>query len=194
MSFITASVQPQVQAALNTPMPLVAEDRGENSPYDMGFRSAGKVIVVEDVVVTGTGSVNLNVFQVDGTVRVLNTWAQITEVTTLANLTDMYADVWDGSVSAPLTKSPGASLSGAPVGTFFTKDKAISETYTVLLADQARVAEAATKGAVPFYVNQKNGVDTFIRFNFTTTDAPVSFKMTVWFEYQEINGGTLTLV
>lgn len=168
--------------------------RALNSLWDMLFRVSGKIIMVEDVPITGTGSVNLNVFKVNGTIRVLNTWAEITEVTTLTNMTDVYADAYDGTLAIDLTKSPGAVLSGAPVGTFFTKDKASTETYSVALADQVRILEVTTKNAVPFYVTQKNGVDTFIRFNFTTTDAPISFKMTVWFEYQEINGGSLELV
>lgn len=165
-----------------------------NSLLDFGERAAGRVLFVEDAIITGTGVVNLNIFKLLGTVRVFNTWAQITEITTLANLTDMHADAWDGANSVALTKSPGAILSGAPVGSFFTKDKASTETYSVNLADEVRVIESINKNAVPFYITQKNGVDTFIRFNFTTTDTPVNFKMSVWFEYIPINGGSLTLV
>ena len=166
----------------------------DNCGWDLLERASSRIIKVEDVEVTGTGSVNLNVFKVTGTVRVLKTWAEITEVTTLTNMTDVYADVYDGTNTVDLTKTPGAVLSGAPVGTFFTKDKASTETFTVNMADEVRVAESTSKTAVPFYVTQKNGADTYIRFNFTTTDNPVSFKMTVWFEYQLINGGSLTEV
>jgi len=173
---------------------IAFSDTINNSVVDFGQRAVGRIIEVEDAVITGTGTVNINVFQVTGTIRVLNTWAQITEVTTLTNLTNMYADVYDGTNTIDLTKNTGASLSGASVGTFFTKDKASTETYSIALNDQVRVLEQTNKISVPFYITQKVATDTYIRFNFTTTDDPVSFKMTVWFEYLPINGGTLTLV
>lgn len=172
---------------------ILPETCPKNCLWDLNYRAVGMVFVVEDMSIGGTGVINLNVFKVTGTIRVLNSWYEITEVTTLTNMTNVYADVYDGTNTINLTKSPGVILSDAPVGTFFTKDKATSETYTISLADQVRVAEASAKGSVPFYVTQKNGADTFIRFNFTTTDNPINFKMTVWFEYQKINGGTLEL-
>jgi len=165
-----------------------------NSAINFCERIAGRLLHAADVVITGTGVVNLNVFKITGTVRVFNSWAEITEVTTLNNLTNMHADAWDGTNSVLLTKTPGAVLSGAPVGTFFTKDKSSADTYSVAAADEVRVLEATNKSSVPFYVTQKSATDTFIRFNFTTTDAPVSFKISVWFEYVPINGGTIVIV
>lgn len=166
----------------------------ENSAADMLYRGNGFVFD-ETVHITGvTGTVNLNVFKVIGTVRILDQWAAITDATTLTNMTDVYADVFDGTNTVDLTKSPGIILSNAPVGTFFTKDKISSETYTLNFADQVRVAEATNKVAAPFWVTQKNGADTFIRFNFTTTDNPIDFKMRVIFQWRPFNGGQLELV
>lgn len=180
----------------NTSNPLnkvISNEVIKNSASDMLYRGNG--FVFDEVVhITGvTGVVNLNVFKVTGTVRVLNQWAEITEITTLTNMTDVYADAYDGTNTADLTKTPGSTLSGAAVGTFFTKDKAATETYTVCLANEVRIAEATSKQAAPFFVTQKNGADTFIRFNFTTTDNPIDFKMRVVFQYQPIDGGNLTL-
>lgn len=170
------------------------DEINKNSALDFMERTAGRILFAEDIIITGTGTVNLNVFKINGTIRVLNSWAEITEVTTLNNLTDLYSDVWDGTNSVALTKTSGVSLSGAPVGTFFTKDKASAETYSVALANEVRVLEATTKNAVPFYITQKHGVDTFIRLNFNTTDTPVNFKLSVWFEYIPINGGSIVIV
>ena len=126
-----------------------------NSGWDMLRRVSGNLIIVENAVITGTGVVNANVFKVIGTILVLNTWAEITEITTLTNLTNMYADVYDGTNTIDLTKTPGAVLSGAPVGTFFTKDKASTETYSVAMADEVRVLEATAKKCSSFLYNTK---------------------------------------
>jgi len=45
-----------------------------------------------------------------------------------------------------------------------------------------------------FKIGQTHGVDTFVRFNFTTTDSPVDFKSNIYFTWEPINGGYLELV
>lgn len=168
-------------------------DQQYNSIAEVVKRGQGRILQAE-ATVTGTGSVNQNVFQITGSVLVLRQWALITEVTTLTNMTDVYADLWDGTNSVKLTKTPGAVLSNAPVGTYFTKDKASTETYSVALSDQCRMIETTNKEASPFVVTQKNATNTYIRFNYTTTDSPLSFKMHVYFEYYPLNGGTIAFV
>jgi hypothetical protein len=151
-------------------------------------------IITKVARITGTGTVNTNVLQLVGSIRILNQWAIIKSVTTLTNMTNIYADLWDGTNSVLLTKNTGATLSGAPVGTFFTKDQLVAEPYSISLADQCRMLENAHRIAIPFTVTQKNGANTYIRFNYTTTDAPVDFTMQVWFEYEELDGGTLAFL
>jgi hypothetical protein len=153
------------------------------------------VRLCKDISVSAAaGSHSVNFFKVHGPVRVIDQVAEIISVTTLTNLTAVYADLWDGTVSDLLTdSSPGAVLSGAPVGTYFTKDKDSTNPYSVVLADQARVHEVVSDRFIglPFTVNKKNGADTFIRLNFTTTDDPVVFDIHLRFEWQPINGGWL---
>lgn len=167
----------------------------DNSGWCFMKRSAGLLLSVEDAVMTGTGSVVVNVFKFTGTILVLNQWAQITEITTLTNLTNMYSTIYDGTNTVSLT-ADGAVLSGAPVGTFFTKNLIATGAYNVSFADECRVVEVLLdkKAGRPFTVTAKTGVDNFIQFRYTTTDNPVSFKMDVWFEYIPINGGTLEVV
>jgi hypothetical protein len=157
-------------------------------------KNVGRTIYAQNVNITGTGSLTVNFFQVTGTVLIIDQYAELTSVTTLTNCTDVYATAYDGTNTVQLTKTPGAVLSNAPVGSFFTKNRVASETYTVLLADQVRVDEPTLKIAQPFHVVQKNGADTFIRFHLTTTDNPIDFNMDVWFWYVGINGGDLTLL
>lgn len=169
-----------------------------NSVLDFGERSAGRFLAVEDVNITGTGTITQNVFTVTGSVEILKTWALINSVTTLTNMTDVYADVYDGTTTIQLTKGNpgGAVLSGAPVGTFFTKDETSSSAYTVLLADQVRVLESTNNRNIqlPFVVTQKNATTTYIRFNYTTTDNPIDFNMNIYFEWRPLDGGELNVV
>jgi len=177
-------------------VPVINSERVLNSIEDMAYRLAGFRKEVLNVNVTGNGTVNIPIFKVTGTIEVIKQVAEIVSITTLTNLTSMYADVWDGTVSDVLTKTTGAALSGAPVGTIFTKDQDITQPYSISLADQGRVLEASdVKLGKPFYVTQKTGdVDTFIRLNFTTTDAPVDFNLDVFFDWRPIDGGSLELV
>jgi hypothetical protein len=130
-------------------------------------------------------------------VRIIEQVATIKSVTTLTNLTGMYADVWDGTSSDLLTDdSPGATLSGALVDTHFTKDKDDSFPYTVVLSDQARKNEVSSDRflGLPFTVNQKAGTDSYIRLHFTTTDNPVDFTIDLLFEWEPVDGGWLEVL
>lgn len=146
--------------------------------------------------ITGvTGAQSIPVFQVFGNVTVTSQYAVLTDATTLTNCTNVYADVWDGTLAVPLT-ADGITLSGVPVGTMFTKDQVAAQTYTLCDATTTCVNETtdAKKVGRPFSVTQKDGVDTFIRLNFTTTDNPIDFSMYLEFGWSPINGGYLVLL
>ena len=170
---------------------IITSDYNDNSAKDMLVRTAGYEIdkVAE---ITGTGSVVANVLKLTGSVIVISQWAEIMAITTLTNLTNVYATLYDGINSVDLT-ADGLTLSSAVVGSFFTKDKVAAEAYSANIADECRMLETidVKKAGRPFIITQKNGVDTFIRFHFTTTDSPVLFTMRIAFEYIPFNGGIL---
>lgn len=155
----------------------------------------GGLHICKEVSIGGTGAQTANVLQFTGSLIVTNQWAVITEVTTLTNLTAMYATIYDGTNSIDLT-ADGAVLSGAPVGSYFTKDQVAAQPYSVNLADQCRMLEtlADRRSGRPFTITQKNGTNTYIRFHYTTTDNPVNFKIKIHFEYIPINGSTLVFL
>jgi len=106
-----------------------------NSGAEMSARRDG-YIVDETVHITGiTGSVNLNVFRIVGTIVVLKNYAQFTEIATLTNMTNVYSDLWDGTSSKILTKTPGNNFSSVQVGSFFTKNKKIGQNYSIAILD-----------------------------------------------------------
>jgi hypothetical protein len=148
-----------------------------------------------DVPIGGTGSQTLNVFRVYGTIRVINQHAEIIEATTLTNCTNVYATLYDGTNTINLTLD-GATLSGAPVGTFFTRDQDSSNAYSVATADQCRMSEVVSDKDIgrPFTVTAKNGAATYIRFHYTTTDSPIDFVMRLRFVWEPVDGGCLEVV
>ena len=152
--------------------------------------------IVKLVTISAAAGVHaINLFKLHSTVRVLDQYAELMEVTTLTNCTNVYATLYDGTVSLDLT-ADGATLSGAPVGTVFTKNLELTQPFSVHMADQCRVTEVTHDKYVgkPFLITQKNGVDTFIRMHLTTTDNPVSFKMLLRFVYEPLDGGYLEIL
>jgi len=169
-------------------------DEPDNSLAEMMERAAG-FHIDKTVTISGTGAQTANVLQLTGSVVITNQWAEVKRVGTMANLTNMYADLYDGTNTVDLT-ADGAALSGMPAGTYFTKDKVAAEVYSVNDASEARLLEtlADRKSGRPFTITQKNGADTFIRLHFTTTDNPIDADIKIHFEYYPINGGTLTFL
>jgi len=143
-------------------------------------------------IVKGVGTHAINVFKVTGTILVISQIAIITDITNLTNCTNVYASLYDGTLSKNLT-ADGAVLTAANVGDTFFKDKDETQIYTLLSAATCETYEPSNfKEGKPFYVLQKSGVDTFIRFHLATTSG-VDFKMWLEFEYVTINGSKLEL-
>lgn len=166
----------------------------DNCLSEMQLRGHG-LHICKEATLGGTGAQIVNALQLTGSVVVINQWAIITEVTTLTNLTNVYATLYDGTNEVYLT-ADGMTLSGAPVGTFFTKDLIATQPYTVNIADQCRMMENTTSkyAGKPFVITQKNGTNTYVRFHYTTSDNPVSFKLKIHFEYIPMNGSTLVFL
>jgi hypothetical protein len=153
------------------------------------------ITIEEEITVEGTGDISANILQFFGSVTISDQWAMITEITSMDNLTNMYADAWDGTNVVGLT-ADGAVLSGMPVDTVFTKDKVSSEIYTVNDASEVRLLETLEDRNIgrTFTLTNKYDTDTFIRLHLSTTDAALSFKMLVHFEYHPLNGSTLAFL
>lgn len=146
-----------------------------------------EITLSKAIRVTGTGSIVANILQFTGSIRIIDQYAVITDVTTLNNATGIYATIWDGTNSIDLT-ADGLVLSGASVDTMFLKDQVSSQPYSVNLADQVRMNEIVDtkKAGRPFTVTNKYNTDSFIRLHLTTTDAPVDFTIMVTFKYVSI--------
>jgi hypothetical protein len=147
--------------------------------------------ISKSVRITGNGALSANLLKVTGQVLIISQYAVLESVTTLVNATGIYATIFSANGEEDLTLD-GAVLSGFEVGSFFAKDKLASQIYTAVNADTPKVVETidAKKAGRPFTVVAENGVDTFVRFYLTTTDAPVDFTMGVYFEYIPLGIGS----
>jgi hypothetical protein len=165
-----------------------------NSVEGFLLRAGSRCLEATATITGNNETVTTNVFQFTGPVRILEQFAVITDTTALTNATNIYADIWDGTTATDLT-ADGMTLSGASVGTFFTKDKTSDQAYSLLLSDQGRLLETlfTNKAGRPFTINGKNGVTNYIRFH-VTTNTTLNFSMFVHFEYELINGATLAFV
>jgi hypothetical protein len=167
----------------------------DNSVYEILNREGFRLCVHGANIIAAAGGAHvLNVFKVTGAVRILEQYAIVTDVTDVANITNVYSTLYDGTNTVNLT-ADGITLSGMANGSFFTKDQDSTKTYTLLNADQCRTSETVTTKHVgyPFIVNAKYGANTYIRFHYTTAGT-CNFTMDIHFIYQKLNGGDLTIV
>lgn len=159
--------------------------------YQNGKARLDGIPISKIIRVTGNGVLAPNVLQYWGAIQIISQYAQLKEITTLVNATDVYATADSAGGTVPLTKTPGMALSGFEVGSFFLKDQAAASTYSDMRSDQVRMNElSASKTGQPFILNAEYGVDSFIKFHLTTTDAPVDFLMEVFFRFERLTVGS----
>lgn len=175
---------------------LFTGDGSDNTPEGAIIRSGGKHTTNFITLNANNTSANVNVFQLTGTVNILALHGEIVTATTLTNCTSVYFDLWDGTNSTAITKTTGASLSGYAAGGFMIKDSDSATALSTVQNNQARVKEAGTGARLfnEFLCTQKASTNTYIRFNYTTTDAPINATIQVGIVYVDLDNGTVTAV
>ena len=168
----------------------------DNTPEGGIIRAGGKHVSKIITLNANNASASVNVFQVTGYNKCFDIHGSINLGTTLTNCTDCYFDLWDGTNSVALTKITGATISNFGVGSGFIKDAAVTSPLTVINNNQCRMNEAAVgvKEGAPFTVTQKISTNTYIRFNYTTTDAPINAQLEIHITFADINSGTIVAV
>ncbi len=179
------------------PNKIILSDNGSsNTTEGAVIRSGGKHVTKTITLSANAASANVNVFQLTGTAKIVSLHGEILTATTLTNCTSVYFDLWDGTTSVPITKTTGAAMSGFGVGSFFIKDADVASALSTLNNNQGRIKEAATGAKVntEFLATQKISTNTYIRFNYTTTDAPINATVKVDCAWADIDSGTITAV
>lgn len=177
----TTSSQAATQEALNNAIPSAPTVNSINSIT----RRAGGLLASKVITLSANNTTaSVNIFQLTGSVKIKKLFGIITTKTTLANLTVGSFDLYDSTAVVQLTKADGA-LSGCAVGTMVAKIASNATTWGK--NDNAAGAVMETAGVPDVFamcvVTQKTGANTYVRFTYTTTDAPIAATMTVYAEY-----------
>ena len=179
--------------ALNTAAPVV---KIVESVYDHLEQATGTLASKTITLDVNNGTQSLNCFQLTGSIKALRLYAEITTASTFTNCTNVFFELYDSTSSVDITKSsPGAVLSGLAVGTFMVKNAVASTALEV--ADNvagAIVEDSTTKIFHQFFLTQKTAANTYIRFTYTSSDAPVAATITVYCDYVGLGSGTLVAV
>jgi hypothetical protein len=166
----------------------------QNSVHDFLERTAGKQISKVITLSASEATASVNIFQITGTVYIERLFAIVTTATTLVNCTAASFDLFPTAGAAVQISAATGVLSGVAVGTVITKTGLAADIFTVSDSVGAVVTEQGWAGSDVFngfLVTQKIGVNTYVRFTYTTTDAPINAQLTVYAEYRGIGGGEL---
>jgi len=171
--------------------PIVPATLVSNAPESILYRDGGYRVSKTLNLTVNVGSETLNTFLVTGSVRVLGLYGFVTVATTIVNCTAVYFSLYDGTNTVVLTLD-GAVLSGAAVGSMFLRNAVAGTALAVALSTQNRLTD--TSSLLPFILTAKNGANTYVRFHYTTTDAPIAATVQIYAEYNGLAGGLLTAV
>lgn len=169
-----------------------SDDTAEGAIIRSGGKHATKTITLS----ANNTSANVNVFQLTGVCEAWAIHGEIRDATTLTNCTSIYFDLWDGTNSVPITKTTTASISGFGVGSFIIKDSDVSSALTTLNNNQCRIDEKSTGAKIDadLIIIQKLSTNTYIRFNYTTTDTPINAQIKVDINWADIDNGEIIAV
>ena len=166
----------------------------QNSVHDFLERTAGKQISTVITLSANNATASVNIFQITGSVYVTRLFAILTTKTTLVNCTAASFDLFPTAGAAVQISAATGVLSGIAVGSVITKTGLAADVFNVADSVGAVVTEQGWAGSDVFngfLVTQKVGVNTYIRFTYSTTDAPINAQLTVYAEYRGIGGGEL---
>ena len=179
------------------PNKIILTDTGsDNTPEGAIIRSGGKHVTKTITLSANNTSASVNVFQLTGVVKINLIHGEVMDATTFSNCTSVYFDLWDGTTSVPITKTTGSALSGYGVGGFFIKDADVNSALSTLNNSQTGFKEPATGQRVntEFLAIQKLSTNTYIRFNYTTTNTPINAQIKVDVSWADIDSGNLIAV
>lgn len=182
-----------VVIGLNTAAPA---SKTVESVYDHLELAIGSLVNKTITLNVNNNTQSLNCFQLTGTVEVLRLYGEITTTGTFTNCTNVFFELYDSTAFRDITKSgAGAVLSGMAVGTFIVKNAAKGTALVVANNATGIVTEGSTaKIFEQFFLTQKISANTYIRFTYTSSDAPIAATITVYCDYIAFGSGTLVVV
>jgi hypothetical protein len=167
-----------------------------DSVHDYFHRTVGEGANKTITLSANNTTASENIFQITGDIQIYRMWACVTDATTLANCTSASFDLYDGTAAVQISAATGV-LSGVAVNTLIAKTGLAANAFDISNAVAGALIEQTYEGAdvfSRFVLSQKNSTATYIRFTYSTTDAPINAQLKVYVEYNPLNGGTLVAV
>lgn len=161
----------------------------KNSMYDFAINTVGYVLEKEVTLNANNDSQSFSLFKVTGSITIESIRGVVTDATVLNNCTAVKLYLDDGANPKNISDD-GAILSGAGVGSIILKDQIALNNLTIVLSTECRVTERGNVDDMhqPFEVTQKNGVDTYLKFSYETTDTPINAKIKWFVRCSRIDG------
>ena len=140
----------------------------------------------------GAGAHAHNLFLVTGPIRIDELYGVVTTALA-AGLTAAYFDLWDGTLSVPLTLNT-AVLTSLPVGSWFGKQDVAASVMTVQTSAAGALVEQAAGLAPmhPFEIVPKTAVATYLRLRYTSAGT-ASGVIEIKASYRSHGSGGLSL-
>ena len=161
----------------------MVENGIDHAIYHGGGVSATKEITLSADNTTASE----NIFQITGSVKLLAIYGIVTDAAT--NLTAGFLELYDGTNHPDITAS-GVTLSGLAVGTAMLKTGLVATTLTLSDNVGCVVSESTfNKEFTECVLTQKVATSTYIRFTYTTTDAPIDAKIQWHVRYEGLDDG-----
>jgi len=181
-------------AAMNESIDETLEQ--SDSVHDYLHRNSGHLTEKVITLSANNTTASENIFQITGCVEIFRLYGEVTDATTLANCTAASFDLYDSTSAVQISAATGV-LSGVAVGSCIFKSGLAANVFEVADATNGALVEQTYEGSTPFngfMAVQKTGANTYIRFTYSTTDAPINAQITVRIEWRGLDGGELEAV
>ena len=147
------------------------------------------------IVGSGAGEA-VNLFMVEGAVKVYNFFGVVSDVTDVSAVTVAFLELYDDD-SKPITKATGTDLSGMNVGSIIGRNAAAATALYLADASDGVIADGdlGSDFFAAFLALAQKDTDTYIRFNFTSDSGGYDFTIDweiVWMPLSE--GSTIVPV
>lgn len=136
-------------------------------------------------ILSGTGTVVVQVFRLDGIAKILKLWAVVTS--TLGNHTNAHFRLNDLMITVPISKTTTATFSGHSPGSPIYRSGLAADALSTMDASTCGVIDPSAKSEVistEVVVVKKYLATTYMEYVFDTTDLNTSGSIAFYAEYQ----------
>jgi hypothetical protein len=186
----TFSNSNNILGSFNQVIPVGLENNSVHDYFDRGVGAIKSNIITLNANNT---TESINIFKIIESVKIERLYAKVLDNTTLVNCTSASFDLFDGTNIIQIT-APTGILSGVSIDSFIFKEGLYGDAFSINDAIVGAVQEQTYEGSNvfnAFILTAKYGADTYLRFTYTTTDAPINAQLKIFVEYSPLEYGII---